>query len=85
MKCPLYKEHLYIHFIDKLPKEEVVPVCAGTKEQERCKCNGDRCKCDFYSGIRENAKREQLVSDILIAYETLGDLVKKLIEEGEKK
>lgn len=23
--------------------------CLGTKEMERCKCGGDRSKCDFYN------------------------------------
>ena len=28
-------------------------VCWGTKECERCKCDGDTCKCDFYPYKRE--------------------------------
>lgn len=84
MKCPLYKENLYIHFVNPIPDEEVVPVCSGTKEQERCKCGGDLRKCDF-PGIRENGGKWRLVNDIMAAYETLGDLIKEMLEQEEKK
>lgn len=40
--------------------------CTGTKECEPCKCGGDRTKCDFYSEVREEAKKER---DIEIAKE----------------
>ena len=31
--------------------------CLGTKEMERCKCGGDRSKCDFYNTKeKENGK-----------------------------
>lgn len=35
-------------------------VCNGTKERERCSCNGNKLKCDFYDYIRERAEKETL-------------------------
>lgn len=78
MKCPLYKEHLYIHFVNPLPKEEVVSVCSWTKEEERCNCGGDIHKCDFCSETRENG------GDIMVAYEILGDLIKEMLEKKKE-
>ena len=34
------------------------PYCNGTKEQDPCKCGGDRSKCDFYAEVRQKAKAE---------------------------
>ena len=31
--------------------------CSGTREYDLCECGGDRTKCDFYVGVREDAKR----------------------------
>lgn len=46
----------------KLPKEDYHEVidarCWGTPECERCKCGGDRTKCDFYPEVREKAKNQ---------------------------
>lgn len=32
--------------------------CAGTKENEPCRCGGDCTKCDFYPEIREEAAKK---------------------------
>jgi hypothetical protein len=32
--------------------------CFGTKEQDPCRCGGDRTKCDFYPEIREEATKK---------------------------
>lgn len=37
---------------------QVVGVCNGTRESERCKCGGDKCKCDFYEDVRIEGKKE---------------------------
>ena len=33
-----------------------VSVCWGTKERDRCSCNGDESKCDFYPEAREKGQ-----------------------------
>lgn len=43
--------------------KEVVGVCWGTKECERCKCNGDESKCDFYP---EKKKKENSILDLYV-------------------
>lgn len=85
MKCPYYEQQTFIRFTDKVPKETVYSVCAGTLEKDRCACGGDRCKCDFYPTIREKAYKERLINDIKIAYENLGSLINELIEKEENK
>lgn len=32
-----------------------VGVCNGTKNAERCKCEGNELKCDFYPDVRKQA------------------------------
>lgn len=63
-KCDCYHtqiEQRYTHHITAIPVqyEMEVGVCWGTKERDRCSCNGDRIKCDFYSEVREKAINEQ--------------------------
>ena len=36
-----------------------VGVCWGTKEQDECSCEGNRCDCDFYETVRVKAKQEK--------------------------
>ena len=35
----------------------VYGVCLGTKEQDRCNCEGDESKCDFYPEKRKAAEK----------------------------
>ena len=35
-----------------------VGVCNGTKEIDECSCEGDEIRCDFYSEVREKARKE---------------------------
>lgn len=85
MKCGCYTQQHYIRFVGMEKIEEIVPVCAGTMEQDRCDCGGDRCKCNFYPATREKARKERLIRDIKIAYENLGSLINELIEKEENK
>ena len=39
-----------------IPHRTQVGVCLGTKEQDECSCEGNRCNCDFYAHVRETAK-----------------------------
>ena len=59
-KCKYYHENDRI--IGWLGPDEVIKkklcVCGGTKNQETCTCGGDRTKCDFYSYVRENARKD---------------------------
>ena len=41
-----------------------VGVCSGTKEQDECSCEGNRCNCDFYANVREKAKQEKREENI---------------------
>jgi hypothetical protein len=41
--------HRYDSFTgEPIPMEREVGICWGTREQDQCKCGGDRKKCDFY-------------------------------------
>ena len=42
-----------------------IGVCLGTKEMEECSCCGDETKCDFYSEVRERAKKRVTVEDAI--------------------
>lgn len=69
-----------VRFAEGLPNKEYeirkVPYCAGTKECEICKCNGDRIKCDFYEDVRRKAKSNQLKkSNLKRALENLETLI----------
>lgn len=37
----------------RIPHKVTVGVCLGTKEQDKCSCEGNRCNCDFYADVRE--------------------------------
>ena len=39
--------------------EHDVPVCAGTRELDRCNCKGDRKMCTFYPEVRDKAIAEE--------------------------
>lgn len=62
-KCNCYnviqkRKYTYHPFTgERIAHDVNVAVCNGTKEQEECSCNGDRCKCDFYPEVREKAKQ----------------------------
>lgn len=62
-KCNCYnviqkrKYAYHPHTGERIAHDVNVAVCNGTKEQEECSCNGDRCKCDFYPEVREKAKQ----------------------------
>lgn len=38
---------------------EAYGVCLGTKEIERCTCNGDESLCDFYPNVRKVARERR--------------------------
>ena len=52
-------------------------VCLGTKEADRCSCDGDRSKCDFYEHVRQEARAEGQSSDTTTqqALEKIKDLI----------
>ena len=35
-------------------------ICLGTKERERCSCDGDEVRCDFYPQKRKKAEGEEI-------------------------
>ena len=37
---------------EPIQKEKEIGVCFGTKECEKCNCEGNRKNCDFYEHIR---------------------------------
>lgn len=65
-KCDKY--HLYDKWLitynpvtgDPVRNPHQVGVCWGTKEQDECSCEGNRCNCDFYETVREEAKQKKL-------------------------
>lgn len=48
----------------RIPHKVTVGVCLGTKEQDECSCEGNRCNCDFYTDVREKAKQQKREEDI---------------------
>lgn len=48
----------------RIPHKVTVGVCLGTKEQDECSCEGNRCNCDFYADVREKAKQQRREDDI---------------------
>ena len=78
-KCDCYRtrtERRYFSDYDKgcaaaqgklLPDYEDVcsGVCVATKEIDRCSCDGDRSKCDFYENVRQEARAEDQRSSII--------------------
>lgn len=64
--------------------------CWGTKECERCKCDGDRRKCDFYEKVREEAiaggeaELEKLELEFYRQWILEHDLAFELIKDYEK-
>lgn len=46
-------------------------VCWGTYGCKKCKCEGNRCQCDFYRDIAEEAKKEHYAEITKKAYEHL--------------
>ena len=57
-KCKSYhtkKEKYYLYDTitgEHIPKEKEVGICFGTKECEKCHCEGNKRNCDFYSTVR---------------------------------
>lgn len=52
-----------------------VGICWGTKEQDECSCEGNRCNCDFYEHVRKEAKQQKREESIPTR---LADLVIKI-------
>lgn len=59
-KCNCYSEDIQITgwLNSATPQTKLVSRCNGTKERDECSCSGDRAKCNFYSEVREKAKKE---------------------------
>ena len=63
-QCDCYHTLIETRCIYKITGQPIhydaeVGVCLGTKECDRCSCNGDRAKCDFYPHVREKAKKKK--------------------------
>lgn len=64
-KCDKYR--LYDKFVTTyhpvtgaaICNKKRVGVCWGTKEQDECSCEGNRCNCDFYEHVRKEAKQQK--------------------------
>ena len=52
-KCDCYKETE--EFCCRPFGFKKVGICNGTKERDRCYCEGYETKCDFYPEVRERA------------------------------
>ena len=49
--------------------ESEIGVCWGTREQDECKCGGDKDKCDFYDYVRSKSDSDDKVGKIsLLTY-----------------
>lgn len=56
-KCDSYHECREAKYSrDRHCYESTYGECWGTKERDRCRCNGDERKCDFYPEKRKKAK-----------------------------
>lgn len=66
---------------------EAYGVCLGTKEVERCSCNGDESLCDFYPNImkvarerrekEEEVKKQKDIEELKQMFQHLADLINK--------
>ena len=69
MKCDCYR-----------PYEELfngeIGLCMGTKEIDKCRCEGDESKCDFYPNKRKKSHESKP--------KTLSELVKLLLDNNFK-
>ena len=75
-KCKCYNayiENVPLDYKNIRTTQRIVGLCFGTKNREKCSCQGDRSKCDFYDYIRERAKKEQLDYKITQAIDLLVD------------
>lgn len=59
-----------------IPHDVEVGVCWGTRETDECNCGGDETQCDFYSEVRERAKKE------LKKVVTNGDNIRSMTNEN---
>ena len=77
MKCKSYHEkQMNVWNPIKYPDGrgyETVGICYGTKECERCYCEGNRLECDFYPEVREEGQKETLEYKIKEAIQLLKD------------
>ena len=65
-KCDCYRTiKKYSHNLFHMPYYTEVGICNGTKEQEECSCEGNRLNCNFYSYVREEAKKSITIQDAI--------------------
>ena len=61
-KCESYhtrERYIFDPYIATMKHTIVEGICYGTKEQETCHCEGNKCHCDFYPEVREKALKEK--------------------------
>lgn len=65
-KCKCWEEFKQIKgWYENKPMYIIVPICNGTKEREKCSCNGDKEHCDFYKiGIGINTAEMYIKANI---------------------
>ena len=57
-KCECYEEREVIDYYSLNSDRKLIGICNGTKERDRCSCDGNPAKCDFYPEIKEKAHRQ---------------------------
>lgn len=67
-------------------------VCLGTREIDRCTCNGDESHCDFYPNVRKIArdkltqleaeqKKQQEIEELHRMFQNLTDYINEINNE----
>lgn len=56
-RCNCWEEkEVIMGYYHGYPMKKVKQICNGTKEREKCSCDGDKSKCDFYPEKRKENK-----------------------------
>lgn len=62
-QCNCYEERSICIYTNP-PRYDHYGVCLGTKEVDRCSCNGDESKCDFYPEKRKAAEKKMNTAEM---------------------
>ena len=73
-KCKCWEEFKQIKgWYENKPMYIIVPICNGTKEREKCTCDGDITKCDFYPEYRNKKLMTKSEAEARFNIKIVGD------------
>lgn len=86
-KCESYhtrERYIYDPYITTMKHTIVEGICYGTKEQETCHCEGNKCYCDFYPEVREKALKEKQRGQKAKDLKNIKELLESYLESNEE-